>query len=194
MKDLPDYYATLGVSPVASHDEIRAAYRQLARQHHPDVNSPDKDGQPSNEFMQQLNAAYEILSDPPRRSAYDRYRWIRDRLASTKTRPFSGPTWSPPPSDLGQKTQPKDEGGEKSAIAVDKYPRLQFKRFETLIGVILFGVSFLILFVVGLLLYHDFRAGRVDPVVAVAFIAIAGSIFFQFSSEWKSRKRNRRQR
>jgi len=64
-----DYYATLGVDRNASPEEIKKAYRQLARKYHPDVSSePDAE-----ERFKEVNAAYEILSDSDKRSMYDRY-------------------------------------------------------------------------------------------------------------------------
>ena len=68
MHDEPDYYATLKVPPDATADEIKHAYRQLARQSHPDVKG---DGGTSLLFRQ-TQEAYEVLGDPARRTAYDR--------------------------------------------------------------------------------------------------------------------------
>jgi len=66
--DLPDYYATLGLHRRCTGAQIRAAYRTLAKQHHPDVNGGARDAQMR---TQELNAAYEILSNAARRDAYD---------------------------------------------------------------------------------------------------------------------------
>jgi molecular chaperone DnaJ len=62
-----DYYAALGVSRDASPDEIKRAYRRLARELHPDVN-PDAETQ---ERFKEVTAAYEVLSDPSKRQMYD---------------------------------------------------------------------------------------------------------------------------
>ncbi len=69
MAPLRDLYDILGVPRDATQDEIRRAYRRLARQHHPDVND---DPQAEDRFKE-MAAAYEILSDPEKRQRYDRY-------------------------------------------------------------------------------------------------------------------------
>ena len=65
-----DYYNILGVAKNASADEIKKAYRKLARKLHPDLNPNDKDAQRK---FQQLNEANEVLSDPEKRAKYDKY-------------------------------------------------------------------------------------------------------------------------
>src|SRR5688500_9740168 len=62
-----DYYATLGVDKKAGADEIKKAYRKLARKYHPDV-SKEKDAK---EKFQDVSEAYETLKDPEKRTAYD---------------------------------------------------------------------------------------------------------------------------
>ncbi|MGB8169610.1 MAG: DnaJ domain-containing protein [Chthoniobacteraceae bacterium] len=66
---LPDHYATLGLDRRCSAAQIRAAYRLLAKRHHPDLNPGSATAITRS---QELNAAHEILSDPTRRRAYDR--------------------------------------------------------------------------------------------------------------------------
>jgi len=73
--DDADYYAILGVMAGATLSEIHSSYRRLALRHHPDVNPPDQDDAVANQFMRRLNEAYDTLSDPVRRAAYDRRRW-----------------------------------------------------------------------------------------------------------------------
>ncbi len=64
-----EYYDVLGVQREASQEEIKRAYRQLARKYHPDV-STESDAE---ERFKEVNAAYEVLSDPEKRSMYDRF-------------------------------------------------------------------------------------------------------------------------
>ena len=63
-----DYYETLGVSKTANEDDIRSAFRKLARKYHPDV---AKDKKTAEEKFKQINEAYEVLSDPEKRRKYD---------------------------------------------------------------------------------------------------------------------------
>ena len=67
--DEPDYYAALNVSPDATPDDIKRAYRQLARQHHPDAKGHAAS---TSLLFRQIQEAYELLSHPTKRAAYDR--------------------------------------------------------------------------------------------------------------------------
>ncbi len=99
-----DYYKILGVSRTASAEEIKKAFRKLARKHHPDMNPGDKAAE---EKFKQLNAAFEVLSDEKKRRLYDefgedaarmgfdekkaaQYRAYRSAQSAGGGRPFSG--------------------------------------------------------------------------------------------------------
>lgn len=69
MSDKRDYYDVLGVGRSATKEDIKKAYRRLAREYHPDLNkSPDAEAR-----FKEINEAYEVLSDDEKRAAYDRY-------------------------------------------------------------------------------------------------------------------------
>ncbi|PKO56550.1 MAG: molecular chaperone DnaJ, partial [Betaproteobacteria bacterium HGW-Betaproteobacteria-19] len=65
-----DYYEVLGLNRDAGDDEIKKAYRKLAMKHHPDRNPDSKE---SEDKFKEAKEAYEMLSDPQKKAAYDRY-------------------------------------------------------------------------------------------------------------------------
>ena len=70
MMDFVDYYKILGIEKNASQEDIKKAYRKLARKLHPDLNPNDKD---AHKKFQQVNEANEVLGDPEKRKKYDQY-------------------------------------------------------------------------------------------------------------------------
>lgn len=82
-----DPYEILGVDRAATQDEIKAAFRKAAQHHHPDRN-PGDDG--AQERFKQINAAYQILSDPQKRAAFDRFGFGAIGGAGQQGGPFGG--------------------------------------------------------------------------------------------------------
>src|SRR5213595_1570212 len=92
-----DYYKILGVERTASDEEIRKAFRKLARQYHPDV---AKDKKTAEEKFKEINEAYEVLSDPEKRKRYDQLgeNWK------------AGADFTPPPGWEGMRVEYGDIG------------------------------------------------------------------------------------
>ena len=72
-----DYYGSLGVKKTASAEDIRKAFRKLARKYHPDVNPNDKKAE---EKFKELSEANDVLSDPKKRKIYDQLGYYSDQI------------------------------------------------------------------------------------------------------------------
>ena len=71
MSEKRDYYEVLGVQKGASEDEIKKAYKKLARKYHPDLNRDDPKA--AEEKFKEVNEAYDVLKDPQKKAAYDQF-------------------------------------------------------------------------------------------------------------------------
>jgi curved DNA-binding protein len=98
--DVKDYYKTLGVSKSASQEDIKKAYRKLARKHHPDVNPGD---QAAEERFKEINEAYEVLSDAEKRKKYDQFgaQWQQYERTGGRPEDFNWGQWQPSPGAGG---------------------------------------------------------------------------------------------
>jgi molecular chaperone DnaJ len=83
-----DYYEILGIKRDAKPEEIKKAYRRLARKYHPDVNPGDKAAE---ERFKLMSEAHDVLSDPKKRSVYDRFGQYSENLADAAARGAAGP-------------------------------------------------------------------------------------------------------
>jgi len=120
--DFKDYYATLGVERSATQDEIKRAYRKLARKYHPDV-SKEADAE---ERFKEVAEAHEALIDPERRAAYD----------DIARRHASGQTFEPPPGwDSGYEYSGRGDGAMPGGRAYRAGDEQDFSAFfESLFG------------------------------------------------------------
>src|SRR5258707_3022787 len=81
-----DYYGSLGVKKTASSEEIRKAFRKLARKYHPDVNPNDKK---SEEKFKEISEANDVLSDPKKRKIYDQLGFYSDNIDPAAAEAYS---------------------------------------------------------------------------------------------------------
>jgi curved DNA-binding protein len=120
--EFKDYYKTLGVARDASADDIKSAYRKLARKFHPDV-SKEADAEAR---FKDIGEANEVLKDPEKRAAYDAAgaQWKRQQAAGGD--PGRGPGFQPPPGwDAGYEFSGRgDEGGFGAADHSDFFEAL----------------------------------------------------------------------
>ena len=107
-----DYYGVLGVKKSASAEDIRKAFRKLARKHHPDVNPGDKAAE---EKFKQISEANDVLSDPKKRKLYDQLGFYSDNIdpaaAEAYARAGGGANGFRNPTTAGGEKIPVDFGG-----------------------------------------------------------------------------------
>lgn len=109
--DYKDYYNTLGIERDATQDEIKKAFRKLARKYHPDVNK-DKDAE---EKFKDINEANEVLSDPDKRQKYDQFgaHWQQYERAGGQSEDFNWDRWRNPYGGAYQSQQVNQEELER---------------------------------------------------------------------------------
>ncbi len=108
--EVKDYYDILGVNRSASQDEIKKAYRKLARKYHPDVNPDDPNAETR---FKEINEAHEVLSDPDKRQKYDQFgaQWQAYERAGGQPGGFDWSQWTTqqPGSSYGTRTVSPEE-------------------------------------------------------------------------------------
>ncbi|NJL51635.1 MAG: DnaJ domain-containing protein [Hydrococcus sp. SU_1_0] len=92
VNDFKDYYQVLGINKNASADEIKQAYRKLARKYHPDLNSGDKKAETR---FKEVNEAQEVLSDPDKRRKYDQFGQYWSQMGQQNSSASSSRSRSP---------------------------------------------------------------------------------------------------
>ena len=102
--EFKDYYGVLGVSKTASDDDIKKAFRKLARKYHPDLNPGDKAAEAK---FKEINEANEVLGDPEKRKKYDELGSNWRAYENAGARP--GPQWQGPAGAGGYRTMTPEE-------------------------------------------------------------------------------------
>ena len=94
--EFKDYYEILGIDTKASQDEIKKAYRKLARKYHPDLNPNDT---AAGDKFKEINEAHEVLSDPEKRKKYDQFgsQWQQYRESGGRSEDFNWGQWQSDP-------------------------------------------------------------------------------------------------
>jgi len=107
--DYKDYYKILGIDRNASQEDIKKAFRKLARKYHPDMNKGDKN---SEEMFKEINEANEVLSDPEKRQKYDQFgvHWQQYERAGGRPEDFNWDSWRSP---FGGRTQTRQVSQEE---------------------------------------------------------------------------------
>jgi DnaJ-class molecular chaperone len=121
-----NYYTLLGVARTATFEEIKKAYRRLAKKYHPDLNQGREEW--ANEKLKQLNKAYDVLSDSEERAKYDADLVYNAQLQMTHSQVISQPT----SGDFIKVILSKDSSGLEKFFAgaclfLDAYLKVKYK-------------------------------------------------------------------